>query len=290
VGGDPVRGGLVETPARAGPVRIGLTRINRYPVKSCRGHAVDAATVERCGLAGDRRWMLIDDRDHTVTAREEPALVLVTPEPTPDGLILSAQGRPPLTVSFPEPSAVPARVHAHEITATPAAPAAHDWFSRLLDRPVRLVHLDDPARRRTDPDFTEPGDRVSLADGYPLLLTTTESLDALNDLVAAGPHAGAGPMTMTRFRPNLVVTGAPAWAEDGWRRVRIGAAEFRAVKGCSRCVLTTVDPEAGVKGREPLYTLARHRSWDGKTWFGVNLVPDNPGVTIRTGDPVEILE
>lgn len=268
---------------------IGLVEINRYPVKSCRGQSLPSATVERCGLAGDRRWMLVDPRGRTVTARAEARLVLVTPQPTTSGLTLTAPGREPLVVEVPEPRPTPVRVHASEVAATPAAADAHDWFSAYLDSPVRLVYLDDPERRTTDPAHTRPDDRVSLADAYPILLTGTGSLDALNDLVADGAHAAEGPMTMTRFRPNLVVSAAP-WAEDGWRRLRIGASVFRVVKGCSRCVLTTVDPDTGIKGREPLRTLARHRSRDGRTWFGVNLVPDDPGAVLTVGDPVEILD
>jgi hypothetical protein len=97
---------------------------------------------------------------------------------------------------------------------------------------------------------------------------------------------------MRRFRPSVVVSGPAAWAEDRWRRLRIGDVVFRAVKGCDRCVLTTVDPDTAVKGKEPIATLARYRRWDGRTWFGVNLIPDSPrpGDTIRVGDPVEILE
>ncbi|OLL74678.1 Flavodoxin reductase (ferredoxin-NADPH reductase) family 1 [Pseudonocardia sp. Ae168_Ps1] len=95
---------------------------------------------------------------------------------------------------------------------------------------------------------------------------------------------------MVRFRPNLVVSGAPAWAEDGWRRVRIGDARFRVVKGCARCVLTTVDPVTAVKGREPMVTLARHRRFDKGVWFGMNLVPDDPGTELHVGDPVEVLD
>jgi uncharacterized protein YcbX len=101
---------------------------------------------------------------------------------------------------------------------------------------------------------------------------------------------------MRRFRPSVVVSGAPAWAEDGWRRLRIGAVTFRSVKGCDRCVLTTVDPDTAAKGHEPLFALARHRRWDGKVWFGVNLIPDltpgapPPGALIRPGDPIEVLE
>src|SRR5262249_35446290 len=99
-----------------------------------------------------------------------------------------------------------------------------------------------------------------------------------------------GPLPMMRFRPNLVVAGAPAWAEDGWRVLRIGTARFRAVKGCSRCVLTTVDPDTGRKGKEPIATLARHRRWEGKGWFAINLIPDSPGARVCVGDQIEVLE
>ncbi len=95
---------------------------------------------------------------------------------------------------------------------------------------------------------------------------------------------------MTRFRPNVVVSGVQAWAEDDWRRIRIGDAAFRAVKGCARCVLTTIDPDTGVREKEPIASLARIRRWDGKTWFGINLIPDTAGVTIRVGDELEVLE
>ena len=95
---------------------------------------------------------------------------------------------------------------------------------------------------------------------------------------------------MTRFRPNVVVSGVAPWAEDDWRRVRIGDAIFRAVKGCARCVLTTVDPGTAERGKEPIASLAKIRRWDGATWFGVNLVPDTPGATIRVGDDIEVLD
>ncbi|HZZ53760.1 MAG TPA: MOSC domain-containing protein, partial [Trebonia sp.] len=118
---------------------------------------------------------------------------------------------------------------------------------------------------------------------------------ALNDWILEGPRFAEGPLPMTRFRPSVVVAGAPAWAEDGWRRLRIGEVTFRVAKGCDRCVLTTVDPDTAVKGKEPLVTLARHRRWDGKVWFGVNLIPDAPhpgapGEPIAVGAPVTVLE
>lgn len=269
-----------------------LTSIYRYPVKSCRRDEVPLALVEPWGLAGDRRWMLVDGDGVAVTAREQPRLVLVTPHLVEDGLLLSAPGRPDLPVRLPlaaEPVAV--LIWKNEVSATPAPDAAHAWFSSWLGIPVRLVYLDDPTRRRPNPVFSRPDDRVSFADGYPLLLTTTDSLAALNREIAAGPRAAEGPLPMTRFRPNVVVSGAPPWAEDGWRRLRIGEVTFRAVKGCDRCVLTMVDPETAAKSKEPIATLARNRRWDGAVWFGMNLIPDSPapGATLRAGDPVEIL-
>lgn len=261
-----------------------LTGINRYPVKSCRGHALDAATVEPWGLAGDRRWMLVDDDGVAVTARKYPRMVLITPHQHDDGLLVEAAGAAILAVPFPQDrQPVDVRVWASTVAAVPADDEAHAWFSAVVGTSVRLVYLGDPTRRHTDPLHGLETDVVSLADGYPLLLANEESLAALNELCPE--H-----LVMTRFRPNVVVADVPAWDEDGWRRVRVGDATFRVVKACGRCVLTTVDPDTGVKGPEPLRTLARHRRWDGKTWFGVNLVPDTPGAVLRVGDPVEVLD
>ena len=275
---------------------INLTDVWRYPVKSCRGEQLRESAVEPWGLAGDRRWMIVGEDGGPVTARDYPPLVLVTPSLEGDVIRLSSPGLPDLTVPVPVPSAgsglVPVNVWNSDLDASLAGDEASEWLGQIVPEPVRLVYLDDPTRRATNPDYSRAEDRVSFADGYPLLLTSTDSLAALNEWIAAGPHAAEGPVPMTRFRPNVVVSGAPAWAEDGWRRLRIGDVAFRVSKGCDRCVFTTVDPETAVKGKEPLATLARHRRWDKKVWFGVNLIPDEPrsGAAIRVGDPVEVLE
>ncbi|MDO9455001.1 MOSC domain-containing protein [Nocardioides sp.] len=268
-----------------------LTAIHRYPVKSFRGESLETAEVEAQGLAGDRRWMLVDASGTTVTAREVNRLVLVRPEITTTGLRITAPGGQVLDVEAPDPTEqVPVSVFSSSFTAAPAGPAADAWLSRELGVDVRLVLLDDPQRRPTSPGYGRTGDRVSLADGYPLLLATEESLAALNDEVLAAAPTGREPLPMARFRPNVVVRGVAPWAEDDWRVLRIGEAIFRAVKGCARCVLTTIDPDTAVREKEPVASLARLRRWDGKTWFGVNLVPDTPGATIRVGDEVEVLE
>lgn len=269
-----------------------MTSLHRYPIKSGQGEELSSAQVEPWGLAGDRRWMVVDADGRCVTAREVPRLLTVDATITAAGLRLSAVGMPDdLRVARPDPAAqTPVRVFASELTAAEAPPGAA-WLSELLGRDVRLVHLDDPTRRPTSPAYSRPGDRVSFADGYPLLITTEASLAALNDEIETG---GQDAVPMSRFRPSVVVDGDAAWAEDDWRRIRIGDAVFRAAKGSARCVMTTLDPDptAGVVhgGKEPLRTLARIRRFGGGVWFGVNLIPDTPGAILHRGDRVEVLD
>lgn len=268
-----------------------LRSIHVHPVKAFRGVTPREAAVEPWGLSGDRRWTLIDDGGKVVTQRERPRLALAAAEPMPGGGVrLSAPGHEPLTVAVPEPlTTVPVDIFGTKVDAVPASGTAHDWCSTYLGAAVRLVHMDDPAARRpVDPEYALPGETVSFADGYPLLLTTTASLDALNALVARGDHPAEGPLPMNRFRPSVVVAGTDAWAEDHWSRIRVGEVVLRITKPCARCVVTTTDQDTGARGREPLRTLARHRRADGRLLFGQNLVPVTTG-TIRVGDPVRVL-
>lgn len=267
-----------------------LTSLHRHPLKSGSIEDLDEATVEPWGLVGDRRWMVVDAEGVFLTAREERRLLAVDAALTPTGLRLRAPGRPTLDVPVPDPAAqVPVRIWSSLLTAA-EAPDVSAWLADALGREARLVHLDDPSRRAVNPARGEPADRVSLADGYPMLVATEASLAALNEAIAAG---GGDPVPMRRFRPNLVVDGDAPWTEDDWRRIRVGDAVFRAVKGCARCVITTLEPQRSGEvagGKEPIRTLARIRRFGGAVWFGVNLIPDTPGATIRVGDEVEVLE
>ncbi|MET9254042.1 MOSC N-terminal beta barrel domain-containing protein [Streptomyces sp. NPDC003717] len=275
-----------------------LLSIHVHPVKALTGLAPGEAVVEPWGLAGDRRWMLVDAWGKVVTQRQQPRLTLAAAELVPGGGVrLSAPGLEPLTVAPPRPAGsgpaatVPVQIFRDKLEAVPAEdPAAHAWCSAHVGADVRLVYLDEPATRRAvDPEFALPGETVTFADGYPLLLTSTASLEALNSLIAHGPHAAEGPLPMDRFRPNLVVTGSEAWAEDGWTRLAVGEAVFRVAKPCGRCVVTTTDQVTATRGKEPLYSLGRHRLIEGRLVFGQNLVPVAAG-TVRVGDPVRVLE
>ncbi|MEU6844276.1 MOSC N-terminal beta barrel domain-containing protein [Streptomyces sp. NPDC046716] len=269
-----------------------LSSIHVYPLKAVRGHAPREAVVEPWGLAGDRRWVLVDAANKIVTQRPHPRLALAAADLLPGGAVrLSAPGKRPLTVEVPEPGPTATiEVWRDKVEAVPAADAAHAWWSTCLGTEVRLMHLDDPATRRpVDPAYARPGETVSFADGYPLLLTALSSLDALNSLIAQGDHADEGPLPMNRFRPNVVVSGTSPWAEDDWTRIAIGEVTFRVTKKSGRCVVTTTNQETAERGKEPLRTLARHRRFGDQLCFGTNLVPESPG-TVRLGDPLTVVE
>ena len=282
-----------------------LASIHIYPLKAGRAVDLHESRVEAWGLAGDRRWLVVDDAGRFVSQREEPALARVTvrylsaPGPdrtarpagvSTDPIAVSAPGHPPLTVPAPSEDGgaemLWVAVWSSKVRAAAAGKEADDWFCDLLGRAVRLVHLDDPTRREVDHTYGAPGDRVSFADGYPLLLTTVGSLDALGRWLVEDGHP---PVPMNRFRPNVVVAGATPWAEDGWRRIRIGAVAFRVVKPCGRCQVTTIDQATAERGRQPLQVLGRRRRFGKQLVFGQNMIPDAPGA-IRVGDRVQVLE
>jgi uncharacterized protein len=273
-----------------------VVRVRLYPVKSLGGVDVATADVEPWGLRGDRRWMVVDASGDVVTARERHALLSI--RATPDdagGVTLEAGGRSSLHVPAPQgPVDVPVGISRLD-RATAAGHEADRWLSDVLGEPVRLVWLDDPARRPVSPAHGgRAGDPLSLADAGPLLLTSTSSLARLEQWMRqeADRRGEADPVAldMLRFRPNVVIEGdVEPFAEDRWRSLRLGECTYRFAEHCDRCVITTLDPGTQRGGKEPLRTLARHRQWDGKTWFGVRLVPTSGG-SLSVGDEVEVLE
>ena len=227
--------------------------------------------------------MLVDDDRVFLTQRAHASLALVRAQAGPGGLSISAPLMDRLQVSLPRLNADRMRVQVWRdmVEALPAEVSAHAWFTKYLGRPCRLVYMDAIALRRVDPAYDTGSSVVTFADGYPLLLTSTASLSALNDCLAA-------PVSMTRFRPNVVVSGFESFAEDRWSKIRVGTMLFDVVKPCTRCVVTTIDQETAVQGKEPLKLLNKLRKRDGKVYFGENLIPVGTGV-IRVGDRVEVV-
>ncbi len=255
-----------------------------HPVKSCGRVVVEEAVVGATGFELDRRWMVVGDDGSFLSQREHPRLALVRARLSSDRLILEAPERPVLEVPLGGTSgpASSVRVSNDECPAVNEPAEASRWFSQLLGCSARLVRMADDDARPLKSSSAQPGDRVSFADGFPCLLISSASLDGLNRKLPV-------PVPMDRFRPNIVVEGCEAHAEDEWHRVRIGEVAFRVAKPCARCMVTTVDQSTGERGREPLRTLSTYRTVGGRVLFGQNLVHDGRGV-LRVGDPVTVLD
>lgn len=272
------------------PIRV--QSLHLYPVKSAAGLAVQQSVVEPWGLAADRRWAVVDATGRRVDGSRYRRILQVRPVPTETGLRLSAPGRAPIEVAFPDPAIRQPTAHTRLESAVPAGAAADRWLSEWLGTEVHLVWLDDPRLRPMSAAHGgSPDEPLSLADAGPVLLISQGSLTELDRWMAelAGElgEVVPKPLATTRFRPNVVIDGDEPFAEDRWRRLRIGEVDFRFAELCDRCVITTIDPVTLAGGKEPIRTLARHRRWQGKTWFGARLIPTSPG-TVRVGDELRV--
>lgn len=257
-----------------------------YPVKATKGIPVSKADVELSGLKNDRRWAIVDLDGKRLNATHQDTLLSVSAVPDDAGnLTLRAEGRDSLAVNVPVDGPLIGVNISRLSHAVDAGDGAAAWFSDCLGKPVRLVWQDDPAKRSMSASHGGNGDEsLSLADAGPLLLATTKSLEQLNDWI------GDDEMVMERFRPNVVIDGVDEpFVEDNWRHVRLGGVPYRFAEQCDRCVVTTIDPWTLRHGNEPTRTLARYRKWDGKTWFGIRIVPLSPG-TLGIGDEVTVEE
>ncbi|MEE2786464.1 MAG: MOSC N-terminal beta barrel domain-containing protein [Myxococcota bacterium] len=260
-----------------------LTQILNYPLKSGAGRVCSDAMVTPKGLDGDRRWMVVDEQGGFLTARTHPRMTLLYAESSAPGAIALRTNDADVTVAHAQAAPVSVTVWGDRCDALLANDEAHHDLSNFLGTPCRLVYMPDSSRRVINAPSGLDDAEVSFADGYPILLVSEASLAELNRRLVK-------PVSMARFRPNLVVDGVPAHGEDGWKRIRIGHVEFACCDPCERCVLTTVDPRTGSfdSSGEPLRTLATYRRHGKGVIFGMNIVPVNTG-QIRRGQSVEIL-
>ena len=262
-----------------------LKTISIYPIKSLRGQDIVTCAVERKGLENDRRFMVVDPEGMFQTQREHARMALITPVLKSGMMTLSATGMDDLTFEVRE-QGKRMMVEIWDSTGVESIDqgnAACEWLSDYLRMPARLVRIADDYQRKVSTEYSiQPDDQVGFADGFPLLIISQESLDDLNSRMEQ-------PIPMNRFRPNIVVSGTTPFAEDNWKRIRIGRVEMALVKPCARCNVPTINQDTALKGKEPNTTLATYRKINGKVMFGVNIIPITTG-RLQIGDAVEILE
>lgn len=263
---------------------ITVTGLFRYPIKSCAGIPLDQARLDARGIEHDRRWMVVDPIGGFRTQREQPRMALIHPAISDGALTLAAEGMPDLSIPLTSHgSPLTVSVWNDTVEAVDQGGAVAEWLTRFLAEPLRLVRFDEAADRRVEQAYAvRPEDQVGFADAYPLLIGNEASLAELNTRLAE-------PLPMRRFRPNIVIGGAEAYAEDTWSRIQVGDVKVAVVKPCARCTITTVNPDTGTKGKEPLTTLAKYRRADGGVMFCENAIHLEPG-TLRVGDAVVVEE
>jgi uncharacterized protein len=273
---------------------ISVTGLFYYPVKSCKGWRLDHAELDECGIKGDRSFMVVTPEGRFLTQRELPAMARIEPcldiaeQMLQQTLQLSAPSMETLEIATTTIGTAATRIQTDvwgdECHAVVQDPRANEWLSGFLGIECRLVTMEQGFKRIVDQEFaTSPTDHTGFADGYPMLLISEASLESLNGRLIE--RSGA-PVSMNRFRPNIVVKGADAFAEDSWSAFSINGVPMHGVKPCGRCIMTTVDQEQGVRtGAEPVATLKTFRkSEDGRNiLFGQNVIHTAQG-TIRLGD------
>ncbi len=273
--------------------------INIYPIKSLGGITLNEAIIEQRGLQFDRRWMLTDETGKFLTQREFPKMSTISIILAENGLQVSAEKFDDLTVPFEvEGEKLKVQIWNSNCEAVLSDPHINNWFSEVLQTNCNLVYMPDDSRREINPRFAVNNDIVSFADGYPFMILGESSLADLNSRLEI-------PLPMNRFRPNFVVSNSEAFAEDNWKKIKIGDTFFRTTKPCERCVITTVEQTEGVfTGKEPLKTFAKYRRTkqlfpttyqdfglsENAVLFGQNLVAENFGKTVKVGEVLEVLK
>jgi uncharacterized protein YcbX len=226
--------------------------------------------------------MVVDAHGKFVTQRTHPDLTLVRVAVTEGGLRVERDGAPPLLLPslFSDGPRVPFEIW-RDVGAAVAHAEGGAWFSSVLGTPVQLLCMADDVQRAVSHASARSGELVSFADGFPYLVVNEASLADLNLRSNLQTE-------VQRFRPNLLIAGAPPWAEDDWRELDIGGIRFRLVKPCARCTIPLVDPETGEVGKEPIRTLATFRTREQQVYFGINAIADGTG-ELRVGDRVELI-
>lgn len=257
-----------------------------YPVKSMRGIPYAQVRLSTTGLQWDRQWMVVDAKGTFLSQRTQPRLARIVPEITADALVLNAPDAPALRVPFATTGErVAVRVWKDGCVGVEQGAAAHDWVSRFLGRPVRLVRVAPDMVRTASREFagTAPAP-LAFPDGYPMLVCSEASLEDLNERLRER-------LPMERFRPNIVLSGLPAWAEDHIDTLSVGPVTLRLVKPCMRCAIPSLDHRTGEPATDPLPVLRKFRLNKALRGiaFGENaVIVAGAGVSIERGAQCQV--
>jgi uncharacterized protein YcbX len=291
----------MTTPEPAADLQAHIEQLWVYPVKSCAGISLTQAELTDTGLLYDRAWMVVDSAGEFVSQRELPRMALIQPSFKLGQLMLRAPGMLSLHLALDGVEA-PARVRVwdDELMAYDMGDVAAQWFSDFLgpDAPpdlkrLRLVRFDPEVQRRCDPAWTAGREAITqFADGFSLLVTSQASLDGLNARLLASGHA---PVTMARFRPNIVMGGVAPHDEDrvgSWRIATDGGvAQLHNTKPCARCPIPNIDPtnaQASPEVGDTLQAYRQDRRLGGAITFGMNaIVVEGDGLTLRVGQALQ---
>jgi len=284
--------------------KITLKELYIYPIKSCCGISVQEAKVGLYGLQNDRKWMVYStSNSRFVTQRQNPLLVLVKPSFEGNFLRLDYPKLKPVKIPLSgkdrknEPIIENIGLWSNSVRGVDEGDEVAKWFQEILQRDdVRLVRMPDDHERVVPSQWKQSdlkSQLVSYADGFPFLLGAVESLKELNDRIVNK----TADLPMRRFRPNFVVEGQELpFEEDVWKKIKIRDTVFRMVKKCTRCKVTTVDPDKGqYAGGEPLETLATFRKGfeevgKDEVCFAHNLIQERSGGTVKVGDDIFVIE
>ncbi len=251
-----------------------ITRLFIYPIKSISGISLQKSQVTDRGLAYDRRWVLVDEANYHVTQRKHPDLVHLKQAVLQNGIQVRNEktGEDILIPFIPNSNRKEKiKVWDDSFDAIEVSNELSQWFSVFLKKGVRLMFQPDESKRSIDERFrVHEKDVVSMADGYPILIISEESLIDLNKRLT-------NPVEMLRFRPNIVVDGIEAYGEDNLGKLSLGEAKIIGVKNCSRCIMTTNRLDGSPRDKEPLKTLASYRRAGGKVLFGRNFLVASKG-------------
>ncbi len=281
---------MQSTPQNPAKSQLRVKSLSIYPLKAAAGHQLTSSVIQSTGLEHDRRFVLVDGSGRFVSQRSHPSLALLHLMMEPVLTLRHGKTEAALPLRSPTGSLRTVEVWGETVKAQDWGDAAARFLAQHFGSELRLCErLHEETRWVKAPYSADSAVPYYFADAFPLLIVSQESLELLNQkLIGQGQAA----VTMDRFRPNIVIEGAEAHAEDAWTRLRIGTSiEIVLTKLCSRCPVVTVEPSTGIKGREPLASLALYRTIDGKIMFGKNaFLVSGAGSILRCGDQVEVLQ